>query len=178
MTSRGTLAADEVFQLVGAGKTVAIAMEIKDPKAPADSDAARVLDARAVEVESFKKSLNARGKFTWLPELKLVHPDGESRTVWPSGAFEKLLSQTPPDATIVAFCLLPAQLTDSEKKLLKGRTGKLVINAGATKDVKPLIDAGLVDMGIVLRLPVPAAPADGKETPEQAVRRIYEVLKR
>lgn len=178
MTSRGTLAADEVFQLPGAGKTIAIVMEVKDPKAPADSDAARVLDARAVEVESFKKSLNARGKFTWSPELKLIHPDGESRTVWPPGAFQKLLSQTPPHATIVAFCLLPAQLTDAEKNLLKSRTGKLVINAGAVKEVKPLIDAGLVDMAISIRLPVPPAPADGKETPQQTVRRIYEVLKK
>ncbi len=175
--TRGAFAADETLQLVGNSGTVAIVLEIPDPKMPGTPDMTRFFNLVADEVDAFKKRLKDKGRFTIAIELKLPRPEGANRTVWPTGEFTKFLQRTPPSATIVAFCYLPETLSEADKAALRSRPGKLVIVAGSAPETKPYIDQKLAHMAVTSKMPIPLPTGTEPETPIQWVMRVHTVLK-
>ncbi len=175
--SLGSFAADEAMALIGNSGTVAIITESPDPKAGANHPMARTIKLIALESETFKKHLNLMGKFTLVPELKLMRPEGAIKTVWPPGEFAKLLQKHPPHTTIVAFCDLPSPLSGAEKQMIRQRTGKVIVIGGVVPEVDPTVQEGLIHLAIATKAPVPPKTGDGPETPSQWVRRVFAVLK-
>lgn len=175
--SLGSLAADETAALIGNHGSIAIVSEIPDPKSPRDDAMVRSIMMVAVEVEGFKEAMQHKGKFTYLPELRLVRPSQAMKTVWPSGEFQKLLQRLPDHATLVAFCYPPGQLSPAERRLLQSRRGKLIIVGGVVPEVKPLVETRTAHLAVAARVPVPPAKGTAAETPQEWVRRVYEVLK-
>lgn len=175
--SLGSLAADETRTLIGNQGSIAIVSEIPDPKSPAEDAMVGSIKMVAVEVDGFKEAMRRKGKFTYLPELKLVRPSDAIKTVWPTGEFLRLLQRLPDNATLVAFCALPGQLNSTERRLLQSRTGKLVIVGGVVPDVRPLVDQRVAHLAVAARVPVPPAEGTAPEAPHEWVKRVYEVLK-
>lgn len=175
--TRGAFAADEALQLIGVTGTVSIILEIPDPKSPATPDMERFINLISTEADAFKKRLKDKGRFTFTSELKLLRPAEAIRTAWPVGELSKFLERTPPTATIVAFCLLPASLNEAERAALRSRPGKLIIVAGSSQDIKPYIDQKLAHLAVTSKMPVPPPTGTAPETPIQWVMRVHEVLK-
>lgn len=175
--TRGAFAADEALQIIGNAGTVAIVLDVNDPKFPNTPDMARFLGLISTEVDAFKDRLQQKGKFTFAPELRLPRPDGAQKTVWPAGSFTKLLQSHPASTTLVFFCYLPETLTDVEKNNLRTRSGKVIVAAGAVPEVKPYVDERLVHLAVASKMPIPPATGTGPETPGQWVRRVHAVLK-
>ena len=175
--SRGAFAADEALQIIGNAGSVAIVMEVNDPKSPNTPDMTRFLGLISAEVDAFKERLQQKGKFTFAPELRLPRPDGAMRTVWPAGAFTKLLQAHPASTTIVCFCYLPGKLTEAEKNILRTRSGRVIVVAGAVTEVKPYTEERLAHLVVTSKMPVPPASSTDPETPAQWVRRVHTVLK-
>jgi len=175
--TRGAFAADEALQIIGNAGAVSIVWEVPDPKLPVTPDMERFFGMIGTEVDAFKKRLKDKGRFTFGGELKLPRPDGANRTAWPAGELSKFLERTPPTATIVAFCLLPANLSEAEKAALRSRPGKLIIVAGSTPDMKPYIDQKLAHLAVTSKMPVPPPTGTEPETPIQWVMHVHDVLK-
>ena len=177
--SLGSFAADEVFQFIGDSGSIAIVRESTDPKLQYPGRTVNRFKAVAAEVESFKEHLKRKGQFTFHTEHKLVQPtDPPSwKTVWPAGEFTRLLEPQTEGVTIVCFCYLPGRISESEKGMLRTRTGKLIVVAGALPEVQPYIDERLAHLVVTSKLPVPPATSSAPETPDQWVRRVHTVLK-
>lgn len=176
-TSLGSLAADETVTLIGRHGSIVIVSEIPDPKSPSTDAMVRSIKMVAVEVDGFKEAMQHKGRFTYLPELRLVRPSDAIKTVWPVGEFRKLLARLPDNATLVAFCGLPGQLSESEQRMLQSRAGKLVIVGGVVPEVKPLVERRIAHLAVAAKVPVPPAKDAAPEAPHQWVQRVYAVLK-
>lgn len=175
--TRGSFVATEVSQLVGRSGNVAIIFEVPDPKLRPTPDMVRFLTASAAEVAAFKSMLKGLGSYTFAPELKLPHPDGANRPVWPPGELAKFIRSQSSGATIVAFCLPPEQMSEDEMKVLRQRSGKFVVVAGSAPDVKPYLDAGVVHLAVTAKSPIPRPTGTDPETPSQWLHRVHEVLR-
>ena len=175
--SLGAFAAGETVALIGSQGSIAIVSEIPDPKSPPEDPMVRSIKMVAVQVEGFREAMQQQGRFIYLPELKLVRPSDAIKTVWPSGAFLKLLQSLPDGATLVAFCSLPGQLSPAERSLIQSRAGRLIIIGGVVPEVKPLVDTRVAHLGISARVPVPQPAGNEPETPQAWVRRVYAVVK-
>lgn len=175
--SLGSLAAEETAALIGGTGHIAIISEIPDPKSHREDPMAQSIRMVAAEVEAFRDTLQRLGKYTFLPELKLVRPSQAIKTVWPAGEFLRLLQRPPDNTTVVAFCALPGQLTATERSLLKSRSGKLVIIGGVVPEVRPLVEQRVAHLAVAAKVPVPAAQDGAPETPEAWVRRVHLVMK-
>ncbi len=173
--SIGMFFADEVLRIIGNSGTIALVREVRDPKAPNTGQDAQAWNAVAAQIETFKDWLKRNGKFTFLPETKLVRAENTTTTAWSAGQFARLLQEIPPNATIIVYCVLPENLTQTEKTLLRNRSGKVIVLGGIEPLMKPLVQERLIHLAVTLRMP--PTPPKGDETPSQMARRVYTVLK-
>lgn len=171
----GEFAADAALKILGAGGHLIVVRETPGP----DSlrDATRFFDMLEEESKSFKGRLNSKGKFTFQRDHTLVRPSGAQRAVWPAGELAKLLQKHPAATTIVAFCHLPEAMSETDKAMLRGRSGKVIVVGGMVPEMQPLVRAGLVHLAVSQRMPAPSSPVGGTESPSEWVQRVYQVLK-
>lgn len=175
--TRGSFVANEVSRLISGSGNVAIVFEVPDQKLRPTPDMVRFLTASAAEVSAFKSHLKGLGSYTFTPELKLPRPDGANRPVWPPGELAKFISSQSSGATLVLFCLPPEHMSEDEMRFLRQRSGKCVIVAGSTPEVKPYLDAGVVQLAVTSKSPIPRPTGTDPETPAQWLQRVHEVLR-
>jgi hypothetical protein len=175
--TRGAFAADELIQLAGSSGSVVVVREVPGFGVTGNSDMGRFISMISSEADSFKDRLKGKGRFSFLADVELPRADGTTRTQWPTGGLSKLLQSTPANATIVMFCLPPAQISEGEKAQIRSRPGKIVIVAGSEPEVKPLIEQRLINLAVTSKVPIPAPPSTGSESPIQWVARVHTVLK-
>lgn len=171
----GKFAADEVLGVIGSSGTIALVREVPDPKSPTTGDASAGWRVGAAQIDAFKEALKRKGKFTFLPETKLVRLENSTTTAWTEGQFGKLLQGVPANTTIIVYCVLPEKLSESEKTMLRNRSGKLIVIGSMEPLMKPLVQDRLVHLAVTMRMP--PAPPTGEETPAQMASRVYAVLK-
>jgi hypothetical protein len=166
----GEYAAEETVKVIGKSGRIVLVYDIYDPKTDG-SEAGKAFADQGVQAAAFRKRLAKLGNFTFAPDWKLARPNMVFRSVWPDGAFAKLVSANSPESTLVLFANPPA-LTKDEKSLLQSRPGKLVLIGGALPEVQWFAKERLAHLIVASRYPVPP-PTKKLETEREVTRRVY-----
>jgi hypothetical protein len=169
-------AAIETSALLGGRGHVRLVSEKADsPSALQAEHVSHLLQAQVAQARAFKEALRQKGPFTLAEDWFLLRGPMTMDPAWTAGAFSNIVRDLPEGAAVVSFASLPP-LSDEEVAVIRAKKIALVVVGQAPAELSRLLQDKTVRLAVVYRKSIPPNPADKKESPQEWLARVAEVL--